>query len=105
MGMSSFASAFSSRKWPGYAISLLGAALSIIRWGWSLLDIGGRLDMLWRVAESVGGTPAMITTAIGHHTHGFWHPLCRFCWRGCNVITGGRMWAGLSRRLFLFRWL
>jgi hypothetical protein len=61
----SFRSAFSIRKWPGYALWFLGLVQTSIHWGWfTLLDNIGRLDMLWRAAESAGGTPAMLTTAI-----------------------------------------
>lgn len=73
----SFRSAFSVRKWAGYALSLLGLVQQSIYWGWSLLDIGGRLDFLWHIAESAGGTPAMLTTAI------FWP------WTGIILIASG----------------
>jgi len=64
MDKSPLRSAFSSLKWPGYALSALGLLQQTIHWGWSLLDVGGRLDVLWRIAESLGGTPALLTTAI-----------------------------------------
>ena len=80
MDKSSLRSAFSPRKWPGYALSLLGLGQTLYHWGWSLLDIGGRLDTLWRIAESVGGTPAMLTTAI------LWP------WTGIILIISGVMY-------------
>jgi hypothetical protein len=62
---SSLRAAFSIRKWPGYALSLLGLVQTFLHWGWfTLLDNIGRLDILWRAAESIGGTPAMLTTVI-----------------------------------------
>lgn len=41
----------------GHAIWLLGVA-------WQFLDIGGRLDMLWRIVEGMGGKPAIIAAVI-----------------------------------------
>lgn len=55
--MGNLRAALSVRKWPGYAISLLGVA-------WQFLDIGGRLELLWRIVEGMGGTPAAIAAAI-----------------------------------------
>jgi hypothetical protein len=48
---------FSWRKLPGHAIWVLGG-------GWKLLDIGGRLDLLSRMVESIGGTPAVLASAL-----------------------------------------
>jgi hypothetical protein len=45
------------RRWPGFALAALGI-------GWRLLDVGGRLDMLSRVVEGMGGNPAMIAPII-----------------------------------------
>jgi hypothetical protein len=48
---------FSWRKLPGLALSALGLV-------WRLADYFGRLDVLARVAESVGGTPALVATIM-----------------------------------------
>jgi hypothetical protein len=62
--MPSLRSALSPRKWPGYALSLLGLWKMAIHYGWDILDIGGRLDVFWRIAESLGATTALVTTII-----------------------------------------
>jgi hypothetical protein len=62
--MASLWSALSPRKWPGYALSLLGIGLSGLRYGWDFLDIGGRLDVFWRIAEGLGATTGLVTAII-----------------------------------------
>jgi hypothetical protein len=64
MDMASLRSAFSPRKWPGYALTLLGLGQTFVHYGWDVLHIGGRLDVLWRVAESLGATTALVTSVI-----------------------------------------
>lgn len=51
------------RIW-GLAITALGLLTQAIHWGWFSLDILGRLDVLWRVVETMGGTPAHIASII-----------------------------------------
>lgn len=51
------------RIW-GPGITLLGLLGQLVHWGWLSLDIFGRLDLLWRVVESMGGTPALIASIV-----------------------------------------
>jgi hypothetical protein len=57
MDMDKLRSLFTLQKIPGHALWLLGL-------GWRFLDIGGRLDVLQRVVEGMGGTPAMIASVV-----------------------------------------
>lgn len=52
-----FVSLFSWRRLPGLLLGLLGIV-------WRLADYFGRLDVLVRVAEGLGGTPPMLVSAI-----------------------------------------
>jgi hypothetical protein len=47
----------SLRKLPGVLLTAFGL-------GWKLLDIGGRLDLFIRIAESMGGSLALLATAL-----------------------------------------
>lgn len=47
----------SPRKLPGIGLLVIGL-------GWRLLDIGGRLDLLVRVIEQIGGSPALIASIV-----------------------------------------
>jgi hypothetical protein len=51
------------RVW-GLALTALGLLGQVIHWGWLSLDVLGRLDVLWRVVETIGGTPALIASII-----------------------------------------
>jgi hypothetical protein len=57
-------SLFSSRRIWGPALTILGLIGQAAHWGWQSLDALGRLDVLWRVVETMGGTPAMIASVI-----------------------------------------
>lgn len=57
-------SLFSWRKIWGLGITALGLFTQIIHWGWFSLDVFGRLDVLWRVVESMGGSPALIAYIV-----------------------------------------
>jgi len=48
---------FNLRKLPGWTLIVLGL-------GWKALDILGRIDVFLKVADSVGGTPALITSVL-----------------------------------------
>jgi len=52
------------RRLTGIAVTLLGVALGALHWGWIALDYAGRLLLLWQVAESLGGTPAMVARVL-----------------------------------------
>ncbi len=65
--MGTFRRAVSLLSWRriwGLGITALGLFTQIIHWGWFSLDVLGRLDVLWRVVESTGGSPALIATII-----------------------------------------
>jgi len=57
-------SLLSWRRIFGPIITVFGLFLSAIHWGWIAADIFGRLDVVWRVVEAMGGTPAMIATLL-----------------------------------------
>jgi hypothetical protein len=57
-------SLFTWRRIWGPALTLLGLALQAVRLGWLSLDVLGRLDVLWRIVESMGGSPALIVSII-----------------------------------------
>jgi hypothetical protein len=58
------ASLFSFRRIWGPALTVLGLVGQAMHWGWQSLDILGRLDVFWRVVETMGGSPAMIASII-----------------------------------------
>jgi hypothetical protein len=62
--LSRFVSLFSFRRVWGLAITGLGLLGQAVHWGWLSLDVLGRLDVFWRIVESMGGTPATIASAI-----------------------------------------
>jgi hypothetical protein len=43
---------------------LLGLPGQLIHWGWVSLDVLGHLDILWRIVESMGGSPALVAAII-----------------------------------------
>jgi hypothetical protein len=53
------------------ALTILGLALQAARLGWVSLDVLGRLDVLWRIVESMGGSPALIVSIISSWQFGF----------------------------------
>jgi hypothetical protein len=59
-----FLSLFSFRRIWGPAITLLGLTIQAARFGWLSLDILGRLDVLWRIVESMGGSVALVVSII-----------------------------------------
>jgi hypothetical protein len=58
------ASLFSFRRIWGPALTILGLIGQAVHWGWQSLDTLGRLDVFWRVVETMGGSPAMIAAII-----------------------------------------
>jgi hypothetical protein len=59
-----FRSLFSWRKIWATAITALGLFGQLIHWGWVSLDILGRLDVGWRIVETMGGTAALAATVL-----------------------------------------
>jgi hypothetical protein len=57
-------SLFSFRRIWGPALTILGLVSQAAHWGWQSLDTLGRLDVLWRAVETMGGSPAMIAAVI-----------------------------------------
>ena len=55
---------FSFRRIWGLGLTLVGLLAQAGQWGWLSLDIFSRLDILWRVVETMGGSPAMIAFVI-----------------------------------------
>jgi hypothetical protein len=51
------------RIW-GLGLTALGLLGQAIHWGWVAADYLGRMDVFWRVVETMGGTPAMIAALI-----------------------------------------
>jgi hypothetical protein len=43
---------------------LLGLPGQLIHWSWASLDVLGHLDILWRIVESMGGSPALVADVI-----------------------------------------
>ena len=62
--LSRLASLFSFRRIWGPALTLLGLLVQAVHWGWTSLDVLGRLDVLWPIVETMGGSPAMIASVI-----------------------------------------
>ena len=58
------ASLLSLRRIWGPALTILGVIQQLGHWGWYSLDILSRLDVFWRVVETMGGTPAMIASIV-----------------------------------------
>jgi hypothetical protein len=59
-----FLSLFSWRKIWATALTILGLCGQLLHWGWLSLDVFGRLDVGWRVVETMGGTPALAASVI-----------------------------------------
>jgi hypothetical protein len=57
-------SLFSLRRIWGLGILAIGLLLQLGRWGWTAADYLGRLDVLWRIVETMGGTPALFASVI-----------------------------------------
>jgi hypothetical protein len=55
---------FSWRKIWGWAVTVFGLVTQAIHWGWFSLDVFGRLDVAWRVVETMGGTAALAATVL-----------------------------------------
>lgn len=59
-----FWSLFSWRKIWGTALAGLGLLGQLIHWGWISLDVLGRADVGWRIAETMGGSVALAATIL-----------------------------------------
>jgi hypothetical protein len=59
-----FRSLFTLRRIWGPALTLLGLLLQAARLGWFSLDVLGRLDVLWRIVESMGGSTALVVSIL-----------------------------------------
>jgi hypothetical protein len=66
-----FLSLFTWRRIWGPALTLLGLLLQAVRLGWLSLDVLGRLDVLWRIVESTGGSTALVVSVISSWQFGF----------------------------------
>jgi hypothetical protein len=94
------AGVFSPRRIWGPALTILGLIVQAAHWAGRSLEILGRLDVLWRIVETMGGNRAIVARIISSWQFGLGLIVAGVGYtvflgepeKGHNGTHGGPMW-------------
>jgi hypothetical protein len=71
-------------------------ALTVLGLGWKFLDVGGRLDLLSRIVEGMGGSPAMVASTVSS----IWFSIALVICGVAYIVFVGEPEKGVQRQAF-----